>query len=69
VKKRLSGEEATPGLAKQFDLCSTEDHGQHLQKEFAVPANSLTLLLSGGQVNASNYKEKIPLFMKTEAGA
>jgi hypothetical protein len=60
MRKRLSGEEATPGLATPLDLCSVEDHGHHLQKEKAVTAKTFSLRPVANSVNVSKSEEDVP---------
>ena len=60
MRKRLSGVEATLGLAAPVDLYSTEDHGTHLQKEKAVIAKAFSLRPVANPVNVPNYEDDVP---------
>lgn len=53
--KSSIGEEAAPAISIPLDLCSTEDHGHHLQNE-AVRERVFTLRPSDAPVKSENGK-------------
>lgn len=65
MREKLRGEEVTPGLVTPLVLCSSEDHGHHLQKEKAVTAKTFSLRPMSNPVNVlesdvAKYEEDVP---------
>ena len=58
IGKSSIGEEAAPAMSIPLDLCSTEDHGHHLQNE-AAPESTFTLRPRDAPVKSANVKAAV----------